>query len=185
MTNQQEALFLNGSPEDGPTRDQARALLQNGSAEFDAKFPHECADDCRCKDPSFLERSIDQLLANANLPKCDHCGATFNPRRGGKPQRFCTAACKDGWHAEQRSKRDTLQNPLPAVVPQPKSKNAPVTLVADQEAITFEQDDLGISLRQRCSMGGDDRWVWIASENVDAFIDQLTDLLGYGGAPLK
>lgn len=38
-----------------------------------------------------------------DLPTCDHCKTPFQPRRGGKPQRFCSEECRRADQNEQRA----------------------------------------------------------------------------------
>ena len=66
----------------------------------------------------------------AVLLECKHCGKPFQPRRrsGGKPQRFCSSACRFAFH--QRGQRDeggpTYNSPSaePSAATQAEPKNS-------------------------------------------------------------
>jgi hypothetical protein len=90
-----------------------------------------------------------------NKPLCDQCGEPFEPRSGsgGKPQRFCSSECRTAFHNEpqrgQRSPTCIAQN-LPAVLDQPKLKDAPAAIGEDYCWVVPFQP------RIECSLANDD-----------------------------
>jgi hypothetical protein len=141
---------------------------------------------------------------------CEQCGQAFKPRSGsgGKPQRFCSQDCRTAFHnnepqRSQRSPTCSASTVLPAVIPPaPKAAPAPTekdfAWSADQEDIVLrEQPSIaiyrnpydGIVIRQERRWDeDDDTFIVINRENIDTFLDRLTDIAGvlsFGGPEPK
>jgi hypothetical protein len=152
------------------------------------------------------ELPLDDLAPSAAARACDHCGDTFAPRTksGGKPQRFCSPECRASYHDSQRPQRGPTCEPpnaLPAITgqstPQTAQAGSPEgdgeedfrwgsesTIIPEQQAVAVylnPNDDLVIR-QERAWDQAEDSFVFVCRENIDAFVDKLTDLLGYGSA---
>jgi endogenous inhibitor of DNA gyrase (YacG/DUF329 family) len=46
--------------------------------------------------------AIPQNAALSNTDNCPQCGNQFQPRKGGRPQRFCSEPCRMAFHSEAR-----------------------------------------------------------------------------------
>lgn len=134
---------------------------------------------------------------------CEHCGGDFVPRTGsgGKPQRFCSADCRTAFHERQRSQHGPTcarETQSKAITVQPAQISEPVTAAADdvfewngdstilpeQQAVAAYYNNAGdLVIRQERSWDREeDSFVFVSRESIPAFIERLTDLLGYGGA---
>ena len=129
---------------------------------------------------------------------CEQCGNEFEPRNGsgGKPQRFCSTACRQAFHSQrsQRSPTCSAATLLPAVIEPPKPQNAPqatpepsedfdwsdtesVVLSEQRETAIYWNASGELVIRQKC-WPDDDVWVVITDGQVDRFLDKLTDICG-------
>jgi hypothetical protein len=151
-----------------------------------------------------------ELIGHADLlghkPKCDQCGEPFEPRsgKGGKPQRFCSQECRRAFHTEPQ-RAPTPPAPVaensPAVPEPPEPKAAPAASAEDSEDFDWS-DDEDIVLREQQSIAiyrnkfhgivirqarrwneEDDTVIVINRENIDAFLDRLTNIAGVASFP--
>jgi hypothetical protein len=138
---------------------------------------------------------------NEHSKLCEQCGKLFEPRSqsGGKPQRFCSTDCRLAFHSEaQRSQRSPTCSTLPAVIdpqaPKP-SADAPGANSdfdwSDRESVVLHEqpatscyfnEEGGLVIRQK-RWPDDDTWVVIAADQIDTFIDKLTDIIGIPSVP--
>lgn len=110
---------------------------------------------------------------------CVHCGASFQSRAAGKPQKFCSARCRRAHHDAKpaRVKRaQTCKAP----------ENAPVrsdsgVLLNAQEALHYEFCAGALMLTQFDSLGNETVTIQIAEDQIHSFIERLCDLIGIGG----
>ena len=148
--------------------------------------------------------ALDLREDKINFKNCQRCGNEFKSRNGngGKPQRFCSTACRQAFHSQrsQRSPTCTLPTLVPAVIDQPKPENAPratpepsedfdwndtesVVLTEQRETAIYWNPNGDLVIRQKC-WPDDDVWVVISKSSVDQFLDKLTDICGipsFGG----
>jgi hypothetical protein len=128
---------------------------------------------------------------------CDQCSKPFEPRSGsgGKPQRFCSTACRTAFHGAepQRAQHSpTCSNvaQLSAVVP-PKKEDAPAgaaedfnwndtesVILPEQPATACYWNPKGELVIRQKGWPDDDSFIYIAPNLVSEFIDKLTDLIG-------
>ena len=132
---------------------------------------------------------------------CERCGKLFEPRNGngGKPQRFCSTDCRLAFHSEgQRNANVAQRRPtcsasaqLPAIDPPAPKPSADTPEAKDfdwndtESVVLHEQPETAcyfnpngaLVVRQR-SWPDDDSCVLIAPEQIDVFIDKLTDIIG-------
>ena len=136
----------------------------------------------------------------ATAPKCENCGKGFEPRKGGKPQRFCSEPCRMAFHAEAREadkaaleaikQRGTLLDTLPDL---PDTKTTPtpagedfdwlndnsVVLREQPETAVYFNRDGALVIRQRSAWNQeDDPFVFISPANIGEFLDKLTEACG-------
>ena len=136
----------------------------------------------------------------ATAPKCENCGKGFEPRKGGRAQRFCSPECRLAFHAEQReTDKATIvafkqRATLPAVtpdLPKPKTSPAPtgedfdwlndnsVVLREQPETAVYFNRDGALVIRQRAAWNQeDDPFVFISPANIGEFLDKLTEACG-------
>jgi hypothetical protein len=136
----------------------------------------------------------------ATAPKCENCGKGFEPRKGGRAQRFCSPECRLAFHAEQReTDKATIvafkqRATLPAVtpdLPEPKTSPAPtgedfdwlndnsVVLREQPETAVYFNRDGALVIRQRAAWNQeDDPFVFISPANIGEFLDKLTEACG-------
>lgn len=135
---------------------------------------------------------------------CEHCGGDFVPRTGsgGKPQRFCSPDCRTAFHERQRSQQGPTcvsETQPKAIAVQPAQINEPAatpdddafkwnddsTILPEQQAIAVYFNRAGdLVIRQERSWDRDeDSFVFVARDSISAFIDRLTNHLGYGSGP--
>lgn len=142
--------------------------------------------------------SSDDKLQSALL--CEQCREPFKPRKGGKPQRFCSEPCRMAFHAEVREAGKavteanratcTLQTVNPHL-PEPKPTPAPtgedfdwlndnsVVLREQPETAVYFNADRALVIRQRAAWNQeDDPFVFISPANIGEFLDKLTDICG-------
>jgi hypothetical protein len=155
--------------------------------------------------PQPVLAEADQSSADTVL--CEHCKSPFAPRTGtgGKPQRFCSARCRQDFHVgkpqrEQRGPTCSNVGQPPAVTP-PEQKPPPAATLEDSEHFDWSEDE-SIILREQPSTAAyfnkfdelvirqhrwpdDDQIIVIAPESIQEFLDKLTDVCGIpsvGGA---
>lgn len=133
---------------------------------------------------------------SGTLRHCERCGLSFTSRSsGGKQQRFCSSDCRRAFH--DKPQRDNVHvgrsasQTLPAVMPPPAAQNAPAdasedfdwsdvdgeTIAAQHETAIYWNPKGDLVIRQR-SWHDDDSLIFISKENVDDFLDKLTDVCG-------
>ena len=135
----------------------------------------------------------------ATAPKCENCGKGFEPRKGGRAQRFCSPECRLAFHAEQREtdkatvsairQRGTLltviegtAEPKPPLEPTGDfdwlNDNSVVLREQPETAVYFNRDG-ALVIRQRSAWNQeDDPFVFISPANIGEFIDKLTEACG-------
>jgi len=134
---------------------------------------------------------------------CEQCGNEFEPRNGsgGKPQRFCSTACRQAFHSQrsQRSPTCSAATLLPAVIEPPKPQNAPQATPEPSEDFDWNKDDSvilheqpatavyfnkegSLVIRQR-RWPDDDSFIYIAESSIADFLDRLTDACGVPSVP--
>ena len=146
--------------------------------------------------------AVDPAATPSDTSLCEYCNTPFARRtgRGGKPQRFCSPKCRQAFHAQreqrgptcsapstapsvaQSSEKDTqatTDSPAPAGCTEFKWSDEGVVIQEQPEtAVYFNQYD-ALVIRQRArEYGDDDPFVVISSENIQMFIDKLTDIVG-------
>jgi hypothetical protein len=125
---------------------------------------------------------------------CERCCAPFTRRErsGGSPQRYCSARCRSA----ARSRDE-----VPSVQTSDKTAAKPAenctlgtgefdwfkdeSVILEEQlpvAVYFNERD-HLVIRQRDPWHGDeDTFIYIAPQNIDAFIDKLTDVVGIPSA---
>lgn len=117
-----------------------------------------------------------EVLAAARI-ECKHCGKLYEPRRrsGGKPQRFCSSACRFAFH--QRGQRDelgpTCNSPSAesSAATQVDPKNEPAkehcwSIEPQAEVRVWAVNDGSIEIEQKSPMGEeDDQRIFVAAPN--------------------
>ena len=144
-----------------------------------------------------VQPSLDSAAKAGRSKICEQCAKPFEPRSrsGGKPQRFCSPPCRAAYHASERQRGQrspTLDAPstLPAVI-QPEPEPAPAVdthefswlendsiVLREQPETAIYWNPYGALVIRQCGYPDDDRCVFITSENIQAFIDRLTDIVG-------
>jgi hypothetical protein len=133
---------------------------------------------------------------------CEQCRQPFAPRArtGGSPQRFCSADCRAAFHKTeaqrgQRSPAYSAEPTPPAVLPPPE-KDTPLATAEDFDwtgdsvllseqpatAVYFNNDN-ALVIRRHRPYPDDDVWIVISAENIDRFLDKLTDACGVPSFP--
>jgi hypothetical protein len=139
--------------------------------------------------------SSDDKLQSALL--CEQCREPFKPRKGGKPQRFCSEPCRMAFHSEAREadkttlaslrERGTLPIPPAATMtPEPPAAATGDFDWADDESVILREQpetaayfnrEGGLVIRQH-RWPDDDTVVVIAGNCIGSFLDKLTDVCG-------
>jgi hypothetical protein len=145
---------------------------------------------------------------SAEIVPCEHCGNSFTRHVGGKPQRFCSAKCRQAFHTNKREadkaaletikQRGTLLT-LHSNSADPKTSLEPTgedfDWLNDDSVVLHEQPETAVYfnskgalvIRQRAGWNQDnDPYVLICPQNIGDFIDKLTELAGIpcvGGKP--
>jgi hypothetical protein len=130
--------------------------------------------------------------------ECENCGNGFEPRKGGKPQRFCSETCRMAFHAEVREAGkavteanratctlQTVTTPLLEPKPGPAPTGEDFDWADDESVILREQPETaayfnregGLVIRQH-RWPDDDTVVVIARNCIADFLDKLTDICG-------
>jgi hypothetical protein len=143
------------------------------------------------------------LETEAASKSCEQCGQSFEPRSGsgGKAQRFCGTKCRAAFHSDgqlsQRSPTYSAPQTLSAVIP-PAKKDEPAATPDDSKDFDWSNDDSivlreqpetaiyfnpngALVIRQRAVWPNDedgDPYVYINPENIEHFLDKLTDICG-------
>jgi hypothetical protein len=123
---------------------------------------------------------------------CEHCQKPFIRRSGtgGKPQRFCSPACRADFHAANSQRRSphvgdpeatAIEQPAPQILTSEAPKewdfNWPTELIVvpAQPAIAVYFNPRGeVVIRQEGQYGyDDDHWIYVQIQNLDPLIDQL------------
>jgi len=134
---------------------------------------------------------------------CEQCREPFKPRKGGRPQRFCSETCRMAFHAEAREagkaivegNRATCTLPFPpaaSMTPELPpvatgdfdwlNDNSVVLREQPETAVYFNRDG-ALVIRQRAAWNqDDDPFVFISPANIGEFLDKLTDICGIGSA---
>jgi hypothetical protein len=141
--------------------------------------------------------SSDDKLESALL--CEQCREPFKPRKGGKPQRFCSETCRMAFHSEAREadkativafkQRATLpMQPAATMTPElPPVATGGFDWLNDNSVVLREQPETAVYfnadgalvIRQRAAWNqDDDPFVFINPANLGEFIDKLTDICG-------
>jgi hypothetical protein len=165
--------------------------------------------DCNCPvcggtDPGAI--CTNQIEA-FSFSKCEHCSKPFARREGsgGSVQRFCSQACRLAFRTDnRRSHTDASEQPTPPASSQraeldsradPTEKRSPA---AKAEAFDWSQSEVllppvamtaayidrdtgELVIGQDDPLNGDPV-IRIPSEEIDAFIDRLTDVIGIPSA---
>lgn len=147
-----------------------------------------------------LGATVTDRPSPATAPKCENCGNGFEPRKGGKPQRFCSEPCRMAFHAGVReagkavteANRATCTLPIDApAIPEPTSEefdwltDPSVILVEQPETACYRNPTGALVIRQRASWNSqDDSFVFIAPQSIGDFLDEITEICGvpsFGG----
>ena len=140
-------------------------------------------------------------LLEFSLPprRREQCGKLFDRRKqgGGSPQRFCNQECRIAWHASQRKPACTLEAAITDPAPE-RSPGSASKLVSDfdwskdEDSIVLRHQPAvavywngagGLTIRQERDWNQEeDAIIAIAAENVSAFVDKLTDVIGIPNA---
>jgi hypothetical protein len=137
---------------------------------------------------------------DVNPPLCERCNKPFTARSGsgGKPQRFCSSECRTASHTDsQRSgsqRQDDQQNvgKTPALEtlgtsPHTTEDSDKFDWANDEDIVLREQQSIaiyrnkhdGLVIRQERRWDQEeDVCIIVTAENIDAFIDRLTDVAG-------
>ena len=122
---------------------------------------------------------------------CENCGSVFEPRKGsggGKPQRFCSPECRKGSQCPNATVPNG--NDAPSV-----GANIDTDVGKSVSGFDWNDTDLCIAIERQLTTalywnGGDSlvirQWNWpdddhyivITKQNLDAFLDRLTDFCG-------
>jgi hypothetical protein len=129
---------------------------------------------------------------------CPQCAKPFTARSGsgGSKQKFCSTDCRLGFHNKpsvaQRSPACDAATPLVAVT-QPAEKDAPAAAPNDfdwgndEDIVLREQQSIaiyrnmhgGLVIRQERGWDQEeDVCIIVTAENINTFIDRLTDVAG-------
>ena len=117
-----------------------------------------------------------KALTSARI-ECRHCVELFEPRQrsGGKPQQFCSSACRFAFH--QRGQRDELGPTCnsPSAEPSTATHFDPQNEPAEQHCWSIEPqaevcvlavNDGSIEIEQKSPMGkDDDQRIFVAAQN--------------------
>jgi hypothetical protein len=144
-----------------------------------------------------VQPSLDSAAKAGPSKICEQCAKSFEPRSrsGGKPQRFCSSPCRAAYHASERQRGQrspTLDAPStfpavkqPSLGPAPASDPHEFSWLDNDSIVLREQPETaiywnpyGALVIRQCGYPDDDRCVFITSENIQAFIDRLTDIVG-------
>lgn len=143
-----------------------------------------------------MNKHASMPLDGSPVCTCANCGESFTPRGPGKPQKFCSPACRRAFHdhrsliegpAAKRGKRGTFETgsrrALVPVEPEKRtSGQAKGTLLAGQIEVTFRFSDDGDLVLEQFDDG---RWefdvIVVGSANIDAFLENLLAACGLRG----
>jgi len=124
--------------------------------------------------------------STVGILQCEQCGEPLQPRAGsgGEPQRFCGEKCRQAFH-----RRATVAQEIPTVAPPspPNQIRDPGSdfdwsgehvIIEEQPAIAvyFNAKD-GLVIRQH-QWPDDDTTIIINKDQIDVFLDKLTDACG-------
>src|SRR5262245_54929813 len=139
-----------------------------------------------------LDKPTELPLEGQADKACEQCGKQFERRKhgGGSPQRFCRGECRIEWHAAQRNpacatlptKIDPPPSEKPDEAPESESEfdwsDTECLALSEQYATACYFNKAGELIIRQKRWPDDDTCIVIAADQLNQFIDKLTDIIG-------
>jgi hypothetical protein len=149
-----------------------------------------------------IEATNTPVGPDAQAQSCEFCGRSFERRKGGgSKQRFCGTKCRQDFHAGKVPGTDQVSGGVPTIgTEQPdrdpdgddddysnefnwNTDDSVVLPYQQAVAIYFNHNNELVIRQEKAWNEEDDHIIIISEENVQAFLDKLTDACGIPSFP--